>query len=452
MSVPSNQKTYSTDRQTSNQWRVIMIALFAGIAWLGLDNIRVIVGVVVMIAIIAAERIVVGRRSPPFARTAATAAMPVMLCFAAFAFLCERDIGYSFVTGGIVFVAFAVLLTRNGNHATAKPSLAIAAALAAIGAVELSLPPGTALLNPQARRLPKADPWVGPRPHVHDRRLGWIPVPEAKIKNTGVADWSARLDEKSRRIVPGQPARGPCILLSGGSFAFGAGINDDETIAARLQSRRQQNRVFNYAVNAYGTTQSLLRLKQAELREVSWVFYFFIENHFARNAGDVRWLRIFPGAPVMQIDERGKLVAIDDLRDRLRRATDRFMAHRSFFYERIVHLPPMSMTDDAKVRQTQGLIEAMARAAPRFVMVFVPMSGQTAMTAAQKILMERLTARGIDCLDLIAVATEHLESGRNQDQQALFTAGPFAHPTAYFADVIADSCAKLIDQAERGVD
>ena len=55
-------------------------------------------------------------------------------------------------------------------------------------------------------------------------------------------------------------------------------------------------------------------------------------------------------------------------------------------------------------------------------------------------------------LDLIAAGTEHPESGRNQDQHALFTAGRFAHPTAHFADVIAESCAELIDQAEHGVD
>jgi hypothetical protein len=127
------------------------------------------------------------------------------------------------------------------------------------------------------------------------------------------------------------------------------------------------------------------------------------------------------------------------------------MAHRSFFYEKLIHLPPLSMSDDAKVRQTRGLIEAMDRVAPRFVVVFVPMNGQTEMTATQKVLMEQLTAQGIHCLDLIARAAEHPNAAQNQDQHALFTAGRFAHPTAYFADLIAESCADLIDEAERVV-
>lgn len=71
-----------------------------------------------------------------------------------------------------------------------------------------------------------------------------------------------RTEADSARAVPGRPVEGPAIALIGDSFLFGEGLEDDETIAGRLQVLLPWARVYNYGVRGHGTAQNWLLLRR----------------------------------------------------------------------------------------------------------------------------------------------------------------------------------------------
>src|SRR5262245_41457465 len=52
------------------------------------------------------------------------------------------------------------------------------------------------------------------------------------------------------------------VLVLGDSFAYGIGVEDDETFSARLQALEPRLDVLNSGVNGYGTGQELLLLRE----------------------------------------------------------------------------------------------------------------------------------------------------------------------------------------------
>lgn len=96
-----------------------------------------------------------------------------------------------------------------------------------------------------------------------DPQLGWRS--RADFRNTGPLRGSEVVTTNARG------ARGPAdvpyertgkrrILVIGDSFAFGWGVNDDETYAARLEAALPDTEVVNLGVGGYGTDQMLLML------------------------------------------------------------------------------------------------------------------------------------------------------------------------------------------------
>jgi hypothetical protein len=88
------------------------------------------------------------------------------------------------------------------------------------------------------------------------------------------------------RVVPGQPATGPRWMLFGGSFAFGWGIPDDQTIAAHLQRQSSPARVFNFAVSGYGAADVYLLLRRVlqDHPDTRLCVYFLMSDHLRRTA------------------------------------------------------------------------------------------------------------------------------------------------------------------------
>lgn len=102
------------------------------------------------------------------------------------------------------------------------------------------------------------------RLQVHSERLGWTPTPGVEDDE----DPRARVTINARgyrgRLVPLERAPGiRRVVLLGDSVAFGTGVADDETFAARLASPGVET--INLAVPGYGIDQSLLRLEQEGL-------------------------------------------------------------------------------------------------------------------------------------------------------------------------------------------
>ena len=83
------------------------------------------------------------------------------------------------------------------------------------------------------------------------------------------------------------------ILIIGGSFVMGWGVNDNETFSSKMDKKFSNIKVYNYGHGGYGTIQSLLLLEKeiANAKSAKIVVYGLIEHHEYRNAARTQWLR-----------------------------------------------------------------------------------------------------------------------------------------------------------------
>ncbi len=83
------------------------------------------------------------------------------------------------------------------------------------------------------------------------------------------------------------------VIIIGGSFAQGWGVNDDETFSYMFQKTNPKIEVYNFGQSGYGGVQSLLLLKKEikKINNTKLVIYGFIEHHEYRNVARSAWLR-----------------------------------------------------------------------------------------------------------------------------------------------------------------
>ena len=108
-----------------------------------------------------------------------------------------------------------------------------------------------------------------PRFFEYDPLLGWRNKPgiynyaaytrgEANIDMSILSD-GQRITSKNTEIN-GPPTSS--VLMIGCSYTFGFAVSDQDTFAWKIQTKNPKVRILNYGSNAYGTYQSLLKLKQ----------------------------------------------------------------------------------------------------------------------------------------------------------------------------------------------
>lgn len=87
-------------------------------------------------------------------------------------------------------------------------------------------------------------------------------------------------------------ARESFVAVFGDSFAFGEGVNDDETLPARLAALAPGHRVYNFGVHGYGPQQMLALLESAEVERVvkgrrGFAIFLMINSHTDRLVGNM---------------------------------------------------------------------------------------------------------------------------------------------------------------------
>lgn len=102
-----------------------------------------------------------------------------------------------------------------------------------------------------------------------DSRLGWSHVPGRKVRFRRTDfDVHVTINDDGFRgprvPLPRTPGR-PRILFLGDSYAFGHGVEDDETAAAQLERLLPGCEVVNLGVTGYSTDQELLLLRERGL-------------------------------------------------------------------------------------------------------------------------------------------------------------------------------------------
>ncbi len=100
------------------------------------------------------------------------------------------------------------------------------------------------------------------------------------------------MDENRRRVTPLEQteARANFILFFGGSFTFGDGVANNETLPAYVGHFALEHRPYNYGVPGYGTQQMLAKLQRDDLSEEiqdgsGIAIYTFICPHVGRVIG-----------------------------------------------------------------------------------------------------------------------------------------------------------------------
>lgn len=147
---------------------------------------------------------------------------------------------------------------------------------------------------------------------VFEPYLGYRPTPD--ITTTGTMRFGDEhvytatysFDEHGRRITP-EPypdrERDTALLLFGGSFAFGSGVDGDETLAYRLAERMPDTQVYNYAYGGWGVQHMVALLEQPEFVEqirerAARAVFVYLPAQIGRSTGSFRnvksYGRLFP--------------------------------------------------------------------------------------------------------------------------------------------------------------
>jgi len=142
-------------------------------------------------------------------------------------------------------------------------------------------------------------------PHLTQSEiLGSVPLPNTTtnliidIRGKPLNNKSYTIDEYGRRFIEEKPGR-PHLIFFGGSFVFGYGLHDNETLPYFLSEYTDYS-VYNYAFSGYGTQQMLAHLERGDFcDEISvkegYAIYVFIDHHIRRLIGDMRLVNMWAG-------------------------------------------------------------------------------------------------------------------------------------------------------------
>ncbi len=119
-----------------------------------------------------------------------------------------------------------------------------------------------------------------------------------KFKNSGDTIFHVKygFNEGLRVTTEFNKSSNRFAFFFGGSFVFGEGVNDNETLPSFFARMNKEIMVRNYGFHGYGTHQSLVALREVILKDSIVVdgahgdfYYLFIPDHINRVIGNARW-------------------------------------------------------------------------------------------------------------------------------------------------------------------
>ncbi len=155
---------------------------------------------------------------------------------------------------------------------------------------------------------------------VPDPMLAFRPLPDRRARATSVKngrtiyDVTYTTDANGFRALPtgSRPSGDTPVLILGDSFAFGAGLADEQTLAWYLREQSGGRlQPVNLAVKGYGLNQVLRQLEMGEPRKSGhqrfpWAVLSVVDDHVLRVAGRVQWLH---DSPRYVVEPDGRLAA-----------------------------------------------------------------------------------------------------------------------------------------------
>lgn len=202
---------------------------------------------------------------------------------------------------------------RSLRQRLVGPALAVLSGLLSVACVELILTFGgeKRVVRGSYHELGEAGGGTRQRSRPFDERLGYRLPPDAKLTSALWIDGELAYDvlyttdSKRRRTHPHTSSTAPRehALFFGGSYVFGTGVQDDETLPARFESASDAVRAYNYGVAGYGPTQMLEHLRRSDFADEiperrGKAYYLYIDHHVSRVIGGLytytKWARDFP--------------------------------------------------------------------------------------------------------------------------------------------------------------
>lgn len=281
-----------------------------------------------------------------------------------------------------------------------------------------------------------------------DADLGYGPVPGVRVRSyremggARIYDVRYTIDEHGLRTTPGSGGVGPAIVFFGGSFTFGEGVEDDETLPARTAAwLGDGTRILNAGFHGYGPHQMLRSLETGRLDPVvadgvEHVLYQGIPGHVPRAAGRVTWDL---AGPRYELGADGRAVFEGAFRGWAASTVSKIL-HR-FGPTRALLERSLVAGEDERERDEQRYVEIVARAAEladerwgaRFTVIFWDEPGGT--------LADRLEARGLDVLRV----SDALDGVRRER----IVLGADRHPNRWGHSRIARAVARHVRRARR---
>jgi hypothetical protein len=180
-----------------------------------------------------------------------------------------------------------------------------------------------------AMRFLGYSPWSfipsnNPSVYKFDEKLGWkskkgfyeiVASEKYKVKS------QMNILDEGNRVVASSNKNKEKIIIIGGSFTQGWGVNDEDTFSFRIQKKFNNYKVKNFGQGGFGSVQSYLLLEDVlkKNKNVKLIVYGFIDHHEYRNVARGEWLGLLlrysnigysstPKVPYALIDKNDKII------------------------------------------------------------------------------------------------------------------------------------------------
>jgi len=144
--------------------------------------------------------------------------------------------------------------------------------------------------------------WIPPEPVLGYRLLPNLSVVEtARLGNETLYRVTYHSTADGTRATPPAPAGAPCYIFTGGSFMFGQGLNDDETLPAEFAGLNDDKVcTVNFSAPGYGVNHLVRTLevglfdRYKQTSKVAAVITWIAPSQIEWTTGDGEWLGASP--------------------------------------------------------------------------------------------------------------------------------------------------------------
>jgi hypothetical protein len=257
-----------------------------------------------------------------------------------------------------------------------------------------------------------------------------------------------QIDDFGRRTCSNTMDASHHALFFGGSFAFGEGLANNQTLGCQFQQKSNgRYQSLTYAMMGWGASQTLIQLGSdslfADIQQTSGVAVFsFIEDHIYRTTWKIDGASDFPFFPFFSLADDGGLVGPFKASDRralgLARDFYSFLREFSPSFRNMVDPDWFRIGSDAQAAMTTARVLGAARQryqsrfSGEFIVLLWPRDGLDPWL--EELFVDELTQQ-----DVVVIKVPPLPGDPSEAQIHPFDGHPSRKETAWVAQYLADT-------------